>query len=390
MEDARHRPGRAVGDGGGGAGALEEGRQREVLGVAVAGLVALDDPHAHAEGDAGPGPVDRAVLQPEVGADVVLEEEVGEVAAPGQGGRQGLADEPLGHAEAVEGGHPLFIRGIGAGRERCYRSGPCPPSPWTAPTCTTSTPARGRAPCSCSTPSRSTAAMWAPQVAALSARHRVIVPDYPGLGPEQPGPRRLHHGAAGGPACARCSPTSALERVAVAGLSMGGYLAFELWRQAPGPLPRPGALRHQGRRRHRRRGRPGARPSPGTPSTHGLALGGRPDGAEAAQALARSGGGEGGAPPRRRGDAGRRGGGAAGHGAPPRLDPHPRHHHLPHPGGGRRGGRAHPARRGGEDRRRRSAGRGWRASPGPATSPNLENPAAFTAALAGFVDGLPA
>jgi 3-oxoadipate enol-lactonase len=75
--------------------------------------------------------------------------------------------------------------------------------------------------------------MWARQVAALSSHHRVIAPDYPGLGKSPP----------------RAEPTSMeslaqqvlgllasvrVERAAVVGLSMGGYLAFELHRQRPG------------------------------------------------------------------------------------------------------------------------------------------------------------
>ena len=45
--------------------------------------------------------------------------EVGGLAAPRQGGGQGLADHPLGHAEPVEGGHTPFIRVVGSGREKC-------------------------------------------------------------------------------------------------------------------------------------------------------------------------------------------------------------------------------------------------------------------------------
>jgi pimeloyl-ACP methyl ester carboxylesterase len=77
------------------------------------------------------------------------------------------------------------------------------------------------------------AGMWARQVEALSKHHRVIAPDYRGLG------------RSGSPPAASTMALLAedvrallahlrLERVAVAGLSMGGYLAFEVWRQAPG------------------------------------------------------------------------------------------------------------------------------------------------------------
>jgi pimeloyl-ACP methyl ester carboxylesterase len=75
--------------------------------------------------------------------------------------------------------------------------------------------------------------MWAPQVAALSARHRVVVPDYPGLGRSSPAPAATTMDHLAGQVRALLAHLR-LERVAVAGLSMGGYLAFELYRQAPG------------------------------------------------------------------------------------------------------------------------------------------------------------
>jgi 3-oxoadipate enol-lactonase len=74
--------------------------------------------------------------------------------------------------------------------------------------------------------------MWARQIAALEKKHRVIAPDYRGLGKSaasaEPSTMEL-----------LAQDVRALlahvrvERVAVAGLSMGGYLAFELYRQAP-------------------------------------------------------------------------------------------------------------------------------------------------------------
>ncbi|MCK7482746.1 MAG: alpha/beta hydrolase [Candidatus Moduliflexus flocculans] len=79
-----------------------------------------------------------------------------------------------------------------------------------------------------------------------------------------------------------------IERVAVAGLSMGGYLAFEVCRQAPGLFrglalcdTKAGADTRRGRGRARglREERPRAR----------ARLGGRPDDAEAPQAAARPG-----------------------------------------------------------------------------------------------------
>jgi 3-oxoadipate enol-lactonase len=76
-------------------------------------------------------------------------------------------------------------------------------------------------------------AMWTRQMSALEKKHRVIAPDYRGLGksgrPTEASTMELlvedlrallHH--------------LRIERAAVAGLSMGGYVAFELYRQVPG------------------------------------------------------------------------------------------------------------------------------------------------------------
>jgi pimeloyl-ACP methyl ester carboxylesterase len=75
--------------------------------------------------------------------------------------------------------------------------------------------------------------MWARQIAELQKRHRIIAPDYRGLGKSaasaEPSTMEL-----------LAEDVRALlahlrvERAGVAGLSMGGYLAFELYRQAPG------------------------------------------------------------------------------------------------------------------------------------------------------------
>lgn len=74
--------------------------------------------------------------------------------------------------------------------------------------------------------------MWSRQIAALGKRHRVIAPDYRGLG--------------GSPVSTETCTMELLaqdvrallqhvrvERATVVGLSMGGYVAFELYRQAP-------------------------------------------------------------------------------------------------------------------------------------------------------------
>lgn len=75
--------------------------------------------------------------------------------------------------------------------------------------------------------------MWSRQVAALSPKFRVIAPDYPGLGRSTPRPEPTTMeslaeqvlGVLGG---------LQVDRAVVAGLSMGGYLAFELYRRRPG------------------------------------------------------------------------------------------------------------------------------------------------------------
>jgi 3-oxoadipate enol-lactonase len=74
--------------------------------------------------------------------------------------------------------------------------------------------------------------MWSRQIAALEKKHRVIAPDYRGLG------------QSGRPTEASTMDLLAqdlrallqhvrVERAAVAGLSMGGYVAFELYREWP-------------------------------------------------------------------------------------------------------------------------------------------------------------
>jgi pimeloyl-ACP methyl ester carboxylesterase len=75
--------------------------------------------------------------------------------------------------------------------------------------------------------------MWSRQIAALSPRYRVIAPDYPGLGKSTPRPE---------PSTMEALAEQVLEvlggaqvdRAVVVGLSMGGYLAFELHRRRPG------------------------------------------------------------------------------------------------------------------------------------------------------------
>jgi 3-oxoadipate enol-lactonase len=75
--------------------------------------------------------------------------------------------------------------------------------------------------------------MWEPQVRALSARFRIIAPDYRGLGRSRPAPEVNTMASIVADVMALLRSLG-IRRVAVAGLSMGGYVAFELYRRAPG------------------------------------------------------------------------------------------------------------------------------------------------------------
>ena len=75
--------------------------------------------------------------------------------------------------------------------------------------------------------------MWARQIAALEKRHRVVALDYRGLGksgmpPEASTMELLAEDVR------ELLQHLRIERAAVVGLSMGGYLTFELYRQLPG------------------------------------------------------------------------------------------------------------------------------------------------------------
>lgn len=75
--------------------------------------------------------------------------------------------------------------------------------------------------------------MWSAQVEALARKHRVVVPDYRGLGKSGPAPAASTMDLLAEDVRALLGHLR-IERAGVAGLSMGGYLAFELWRKAPG------------------------------------------------------------------------------------------------------------------------------------------------------------
>lgn len=74
--------------------------------------------------------------------------------------------------------------------------------------------------------------MWEPLIAALAPRFRVIAPDYRGLGRSRPAPPATTMETIAKDAIALLR-TLGIRRAAVAGLSMGGYAAFELYRRAP-------------------------------------------------------------------------------------------------------------------------------------------------------------
>ncbi|GIU99761.1 MAG: alpha/beta hydrolase [Actinomycetota bacterium] len=75
------------------------------------------------------------------------------------------------------------------------------------------------------------ARMWAPQRAALPPELPVVAPDHPGFGSAPlAGPVTTME------ACARRAlealDAAGVERAVVCGLSLGGYVAFEIWRRA--------------------------------------------------------------------------------------------------------------------------------------------------------------
>jgi pimeloyl-ACP methyl ester carboxylesterase len=75
--------------------------------------------------------------------------------------------------------------------------------------------------------------MWARQIAALEKRHRVVAPDCRGMGKSSVPPEASTMDLLAQDIRALLQHLR-IERAGVAGLSMGGYLAFELYRQAPG------------------------------------------------------------------------------------------------------------------------------------------------------------
>jgi pimeloyl-ACP methyl ester carboxylesterase len=81
------------------------------------------------------------------------------------------------------------------------------------------------------------ARMWEPQLASLGARSPLVVPHLPGFGATE-GPEVLTMAAAA-ERCTGALDEAGVDTAVVCGLSMGGYVAFELWRAA---RPRVAAL----------------------------------------------------------------------------------------------------------------------------------------------------
>lgn len=77
------------------------------------------------------------------------------------------------------------------------------------------------------------ARMWASQVASLQPEIPVVAPDLPGFGGTPDAGRVMAMGAAAD-RCLQAADAAGLDRMVVCGLSMGGYVAFELWRMARG------------------------------------------------------------------------------------------------------------------------------------------------------------
>jgi 3-oxoadipate enol-lactonase len=75
------------------------------------------------------------------------------------------------------------------------------------------------------------ARMWEPQLSAFSGVLPVIAPHLPGFGGTEPAGEVMTMGAAADRVLAELD-RAGVDRALVCGLSMGGYVAFELWRRA--------------------------------------------------------------------------------------------------------------------------------------------------------------
>lgn len=75
------------------------------------------------------------------------------------------------------------------------------------------------------------ASMWEPQVSALRDRVAVVAPHMPGFGGTEPAGDMMTM-AASARRCVEALDEVGLDRAVVCGISMGGYIGFELWRSA--------------------------------------------------------------------------------------------------------------------------------------------------------------
>jgi 3-oxoadipate enol-lactonase len=76
------------------------------------------------------------------------------------------------------------------------------------------------------------ASMWDPQVASFDGRVSVVAPNLPGFGGADPAGDVMTMEAAAR-RCVEAIDEVGVDRAVVCGLSMGGYVALELWRRAP-------------------------------------------------------------------------------------------------------------------------------------------------------------
>jgi 3-oxoadipate enol-lactonase len=74
------------------------------------------------------------------------------------------------------------------------------------------------------------ARMWRPQVDAFAADITVVAPNHPGFGGHGPIPEVMTMGLAAESAVEALNEAG-VEQAVVCGLSLGGYVAFELWRR---------------------------------------------------------------------------------------------------------------------------------------------------------------
>ena len=79
------------------------------------------------------------------------------------------------------------------------------------------------------------ARMWEPQVERFGAAYTVVAPDLPGFG-GSPGAGEVMSMGAAAERCLGSLEVAGVGVAVVCGLSMGGYVALELWRRVPGRI----------------------------------------------------------------------------------------------------------------------------------------------------------